>query len=145
MAHVTDKRPGFKYIWVNPNDTLFGVDYYLGLGADVVQKSEDGPKQIGSRGVNPFRKQSGTEASYLMFQGQVLMQMTQELAEEIEQRGPDGNSGQEDWDRIERQMHGQSIAARLGRGIPSGSDGAPLIGFQYKANAGFAEPEEIGV
>lgn len=146
MATLANKRPGMKYIWVNTNDTLFGVDYYLSLGAVVVQQSEDGPRQAGTRGVNPFRKTDGPNASYIMFQGNVLMEMPQEIADEIEMNGPDGCSGQLDADRIAQQLSGRSIAQRLQKGFEIGREGRPIIGFVDKASAGFdMEPAETGV
>lgn len=134
LARIENKRPGFKYIWVNTNDSIFGVDYYLALGAEIVQRSADGPKQVGL-GRNPFRKLQGPEESYIMFHGCVLMEMSDELAKDIEQYGPDGTSGQDEWDAIERRITGRALAERLERGIGIGRGGRPVIGFENETTS----------
>lgn len=143
LARLTHTDPNKKYVWVNTNDQLAGVDYYLSIGYEVEMRREDGPKQVGL-GRNPFRKLQGSEESYLMFQGNVLMSCDRAVADDIELNGPDGTSGQVFWDTIEKRLTGRDHAKKLLRDVPGiiGRSGDPIIHVENETSA---QEADIGV
>lgn len=87
--------PNRKYVRV-PKSGRFGVDYYEFLGYEVETVREGGPKLAGIR-----TAQDGQPIGYL---DTVLMSISLEAWEDLEQHGRDGSGGQARADLIEDRI-----------------------------------------
>lgn len=128
LAHLSNKDPDRSYLWVNMNDSVGGVDYYLSLGYRVEERREGGVGQGFAVAKNPFRKDNDPSESYFIFQGLVLMSVDSARAQEIAEHGAYGNSGQRSADVLARRINGPQFGKSLIRDIPGlmGRDGPVL-------------------
>lgn len=119
---VLNGASGQKYVMVNKGGAM-GVPYYRSLGYEFVRwqgttgegesEKAKGPYIAGGRPWNEMKVGEIQE-----FMDHVLMGISQEDHEEIEQFGPFGNTGQEHCDEIEKRI-------RTKRGV----DRDPLSGL----------------
>jgi hypothetical protein len=87
--------PNRKYVRV-PKSGRFGVEYYEFLGYEIETKREGGPRFAGIK-----TAQDGEPVSYL---DTVLMSMSLEQWQELDQHGHDGSRGQAYADIIEERI-----------------------------------------
>lgn len=71
--------PNLHYVYVDPNNKLFGLEYYKSLGYSVEKKRPDGPSPVAGRTIS-----DGDEITAL---GHVLMSCPKELVEQREAEG----------------------------------------------------------
>lgn len=108
---VKGKDPNRHYVLANK--ALIGVggsDYYVELGYLIETQRPDGPKLAGGQ---TTRK----EGDPLEVFGHVLMSCTLERRIEIDEYGPDGQSGQAGADLVENKIIDKSRGVDLLRGI----------------------------
>ena len=113
LARLENQDPNRKYVWVNPNDQYYGVEFYESIGYEVEQRREGGVKQVG--GGRFARKAPGE--SHFTFQGQILMSIPREEADEIEALGAFENAGQAWADALEARILSKAAARGLTKGI----------------------------
>lgn len=116
-ARFRGQDPNRHYVLVNAAAEDFGVGYYQDMGYEVELVRDDGPKAVH---VGIRKAENGAA---IMERGHVLMSCTKERQAEIEQFGPDGESGQNEVDAMERRMK-----------LKGGND--PLRGMQTRGVSG---------
>lgn len=84
MFDLEDRDPASHYVWAYKGDQASGSDYYLQLGYEPVLWSDGGVRPRGRRGTN------GTEIERM---GHVLMRISLEERQRIEEEGIDGQGG----------------------------------------------------
>lgn len=107
--------PSRHYVWVSLNAPFFGTEYYEGLGYDIEYWREGcaKPAADGRKDLKELIKGGGP----IQRSGHVLMSCPKETREEIEQFGPDGDSGQDLADKIENALIKDDSQVDLMRGI----------------------------
>lgn len=107
---IENADPDRKYIFANRLDHISGLGYYLSLGARIEIAEPGGIKLKTGMTVKP-----GEEIEQA---GQVLVSFSMERWREIQENGPDGNSGQAYLDEVESRILDRSGRDHL-RGIGS--------------------------
>lgn len=100
--NVKNKDPDKFYIWVNKAAQEYGLEHYLYLGYEIERYRDGGPypaMTVLKDGV-PEKEQGAVIES----RGNVLVSISKEMHEEIEQNGTDGVSGQRAADAMERRL-----------------------------------------
>ncbi len=95
---LLNKDPGRVYKAINKNDQMYGVAYYEMIGY-VIHKVEAGPKAL-----RFAAGKTGRPGDDLENFGHVIMSVTQERADEIEQFGVTGDGGQEEANLVEQRI-----------------------------------------
>jgi hypothetical protein len=131
---LTNPEPERRYVWVYKAAQEHGVDYYEGLGYEVVQYREGGVKNRLGKALKP--------GAYVESRGHVLMQTTAERAKEIYEFGDDGQSGQAGADAIERRMFQtkKAIADLARRAELRSREGNQYFSFEAEAGSIAAIP-----
>lgn len=108
---LVNEDPSVKYTWVYKAAPEMGVDYYRdAMGYEPVQFTPGGVKPRVGKILEP--------GQYIEAMGHILMFCSKERAQEIEETGVDGQSGQQYADLIERKMrNSQKGIADLSRNI----------------------------
>lgn len=108
---LVNEDPSVKYTWVYKSAPEMGVDYYRdAMGYEPVQFTPGGVKPRVGKILEP--------GQYIEAMGHILMFCSKERAQEIEETGVDGQSGQQYADLIERKMrNSQKGIADLSRNI----------------------------
>lgn len=94
---LKNKDPGKKYCWVSLTDTNQGVDYYSAMGYEPELSRSDGVQPQGGR----LTRKPGEQ---IQFRGNLLMSCSLQRSIEIDEVGPDGDSGQRAADAIEDRI-----------------------------------------
>lgn len=124
-ARLKNKDPGRHYVFVYKGSALMGPEYYESIGYEVEFFREGG--------VSPMGKND--PGSVIERRGHVLMSCTKERQREIDMFGPDGNSGQDFYNQLEKKM----IHERGGQDALRGIQGRGL--FRVVNETTSAEPE----
>jgi hypothetical protein len=95
---ITNYDPNKKYIWANTQDKNQGVAYYESIGYRAEVKSEGGVSAPYARKLR--------EGEEILVRDMLLMSMSKEEAQEIEQFGDDGDTGLELARKLELKMTG---------------------------------------
>lgn len=96
---VRNRDPERKYVFVPKSATEHGVDHYHYLGYEVETYREGGP--FLAMGPKNKDKLNGLE---IESRGQILMSISKEDADRIDQFGADGTSGQNAADEQQKRM-----------------------------------------
>lgn len=97
-ASIVNAKPDRHYVLVSMADHLHGPDYYEELGYEYVDPRVEGSERL--RG----KRTRGDSDGRVEYRGCVLMFISHAERAQIEQYGPDGESGQELADRFERAI-----------------------------------------
>ncbi len=98
-----------KYVLVSQHDKEQGVDYYLYLGYTAESQTEGG--------VCFARGRTGVDGDEMVMRGHLLMSIPLEAAEELEDFGADGETGQAGADEIEERIIQKQGGEDLLRGL----------------------------
>jgi hypothetical protein len=133
---LTNQNAAHRYVWVFKAAPEHGVDYYEGMGYEVVQYT-DGD-------VKPRIGKTMKAGQVVESRGHVLMRTTAERAQEIFEVGDDGMSGQQGADKIEARMFqtkkaAQELSRRIGLRSQSGN---PYFSFEAEAGSIAAIPND---
>ncbi len=93
---IKNAEPGYKYCWVYKNTEDQGVEYYESIGWDIVRATPNGV----SSGAGKVVK----DGSVMEQGGYVLMSISQEDWDDLQQVGADGDTGQDLFDKIEKKI-----------------------------------------
>ena len=128
------------YAWISMTDPDQGVDYYLSLGYEPVYASEGGVEPLGGK----LARKSGEQ---IVFRGLLLMECPLERKAQIDNEGPDGDTGQQLADVIESRILDKERGLDPLRGIGMrGKFGAPVLRFEAEPghNAPILEDTDNG-
>ncbi len=93
---LKNQDPNKVYKWVFLAIDEMGVDYMMGLDYETEKMSKDGVQLVGKS-----RLKMGEE---IVRQGYQLMSTSKDNAEDIRQFGPQGDTGQDEADRIMKKI-----------------------------------------
>lgn len=112
------RDPNLHYVWVSKTSKLLGINYYLGMGYDVVRYTPEGVRPQGTRRQRKFEEVPLNEP--IEYMDSVLMAIPLEDHLDIEKTGPDGVSGQDLATTIEsRLLDRKSVMRDTMRGMGS--------------------------
>jgi hypothetical protein len=95
-AKVLNKKEDRHYVLVNMNSSDMGPGYYKEIGYRVEVADKDGPRLAGGTTVK--------DGEEITMRGMLLMSCDMERYREIQRSGPDGNTGWDDAERVERKI-----------------------------------------
>jgi len=95
---LINKRPDRVYKAIDKNDQMYGVAYYEMIGY-VIEKVESGPNAL-----RFAAGKTGRPGDDLENFGHVIMSVSQERADEIEQYGVTGDGGQNEANLVEQRI-----------------------------------------
>lgn len=134
--YLKGRDPERHYVWVNKNSPSpeYGPEGYEARGYVIEFRRPDGPQVLGGKTVR--------EGEPLEMRGHVLMSLPNAEHAEIQQFGEDGNSGQEDADRIEDIIINKRGGFDPLRGVGvRGRSGMPFVSVENEIQRPQAEIE----
>lgn len=108
---LRNQDPERKYVWVFKNTDEQGVEYYEGLGYDLERSGPSAVKVTAGKTVK--------DGQVIENGGYVLMSIHKEDYEDIIKFGPDGRSGQNQFDEIEKKIINPKGGIDPARGMSS--------------------------